>query len=165
MLNILEAGKDELTTLSHGPKVFYDALEKVKEGETRFHVTDPEDKVASYDLAYTDNMMLFPENVRGLITKMTNGGAVYAPFMYYDEDDTDTLCLDFLKQFDRIEIESIDEYSLGVARVAMKYTDLEVFSPDERLLWFFDGEDRIHVVESFHDTHGSLGSHQNHHDV
>ena len=148
MLNILNTSNEELTTLKHGPKVFYDALEKVKEGEMRFHVSDPEGKAPSYDLAYTDNMLLFPENVRGLITKMTNGGAVYAPFMYYDEDDTDTLCLDFLKQFDRIEIESIDEYSLGVARVAMKYTDLEVFSPDERLLWFFDGEERIHVVES-----------------
>ena len=94
MLKILEAGKDELTTLCHGPKVFYDALEKVKEGETRFHVSDPEGKVASYDLAYTDNMLLFPENVRGLITKMTNGGAVYAPFMCYDEDDTDNVVYD-----------------------------------------------------------------------
>ena len=148
MLNILEASKEELTTLSHGPNVFYDALEKVREGEVRFHVTDPEGRIENYDLAYIDNMLLFPENVRGLILKMTNGGAVYAPFIYYDEDDTDNLCLDFFKQFDRIEIESIDEYSLGVARTAIKYTDLEVFSPDGRLQWFFEGTDRVHIVES-----------------
>ena len=112
MLSILEAGREELTTLNHGPDVFYDALAKVREGEKRFHVTDPEGKVKDYDLAYTDNMLLFPDNVRGLILKMTNGGAVYAPFIFYDENDTDNLCLDFLKQFNRIEIESIDEYSI-----------------------------------------------------
>ena len=148
MLNILEVNKEELTTLNHGSNVFHDALEKVREGETRFHVTDPEGKVADYDLAYTDNMLLFPENVRGIILKMTNGGVVYAPFLYYNEDDTDNMCIDFLKQYDRVEIESIDEYSIGVARAALKYTDLEVFSPDSRIAWFFDGSDRVHVVES-----------------
>ena len=40
MLNILNTSNEELTTLKHGPKVFYDALEKVKEGEMRFHVSD-----------------------------------------------------------------------------------------------------------------------------
>ena len=94
MLNIQEVCREELTTLSHGPNVFHDALAKVREGEVRFHVTDPEGGVENYDLAYTDNMMLFPGNVRGLILKMTNGGAVYAPFIFYDEDDTDNLCLD-----------------------------------------------------------------------
>ncbi|MBR4574550.1 MAG: hypothetical protein IKO16_06545 [Lachnospiraceae bacterium] len=54
----------------------------------------------------------------------------------------------FLRQFDRIEIESIDEYSLGVARVAIKYTDLNVYTPDGRIKWFFEDPDRIHVVES-----------------
>ena len=89
MLNILEVSKEKLTTLNHGPNVFHDALEKVRDGEERFHVTDPEGKVEDYDLAFTENMMLFPENVRGLVLKMTNGGAAYAPFLQYDEDDTD----------------------------------------------------------------------------
>ena len=84
---------------------------------------------------------LFPENVRGIILKMTNGEVVYAPFLYYNEDDTDNMCIDFLKQYDRVENESIDEYSIGVARAALKYTDLEVFSPDSRIAWFFDGSD------------------------
>ncbi|MCR5022882.1 MAG: hypothetical protein K6A90_00930 [Lachnospiraceae bacterium] len=148
MLSIQEVSKEELTTLDHGPNVFHDALAKVREGEVRFHVTDPEGKVESYDLAYIDNMLLFPENVRGVILKMTNGGAVYAPFIHYDEDDTDTLCLDFLKQFNRIEIESIDEYSLGVVKVALKYTDINVYSPDSRITWFFGDSDRVEVVES-----------------
>ena len=148
MLNILGVSKEKLTTLHHGPNVFHDALEKVREGEERFHVTDPEGKVEDYDLAYKDNMLLFPDNVRGLILKMTNGGTVYAPFFYYDEDDTENLCLDFLRQFDRIEIESIDEYSLGVVRIAIKYTDLNVYTPDGRINWFFEDPDRIHIVDS-----------------
>ncbi len=148
MLNIREANKEELTTLNHGRNVFRDALAKVREGETRFHVTDPEGKTEDYDLVYTDNMLLFPENVRGLILKMTNGGMVYAPFFHYDEDDKDNLCLDFLKQFDRIEIESVDEYSLGVAGVALKYTDLNIYCSDERIRWFFEDTDRIIVAES-----------------
>ncbi len=148
MLNILEVSREKLTTLNHGPNVFHDALEKVRDGEERFHVTDPEGKVEDYDLAYRDNMLLFPDNVRGVILKMTNGGACYAPFFYYYEDDTETLCLDFLRQFDRIEIESIDEYSLGVARIAIKYTDLNVYTPDCRIKWFFEDPDRIHVVDS-----------------
>ncbi len=32
MLNILEASNEELTTLEHGPKVFHDALAKVRRG-------------------------------------------------------------------------------------------------------------------------------------
>ncbi len=148
MLNILESNKEELTTLDHGRNVFHDALSKVREGETRFHVKDPEGKVEDYDLVYTDNMLLFPENVRGIILKMTNGGAVYAPFFYYNEEDKDNLCLDFLKQFDRIEIEIIDEYSLGVAGIALKYTDIIVYSTDSRIKWFYEDPDRINVVES-----------------
>ena len=49
MLNILEVSKEKLTTLNHGPNVFYDALEKVRDGEERFHVTDPKGKVEYYD--------------------------------------------------------------------------------------------------------------------
>lgn len=148
MLRILEVSREELTTLNHGESVFHDALAKVKEGETRFHVTDSSGKVEDYDLEYTDNMMLFPENVRGIILKMTNGGVVYAPFFDYDEDDEDNLCLDFLKQFDRVEIETVDEYSLGVVKIALKYTDFKVYTPDARIRWFFPESDRINVVES-----------------
>ena len=128
--------------------MFHDALEKVRDGEERFHVTDPEGKVEDYDLAYRDNMLLFPDNVRGVILKMTNGGAVYAPFFYYNEDDTENLCIDFLRQFDRIEIESIDEYSIGVVKIALKFTDIDVYTPDARINWFFEDSDHIHVLDS-----------------
>ena len=67
---------------------------------------------------------MIPENVRGIILKMTNGGVIYAPFLYYNEDATENMCIDCLKQYDRVEIESIDEYSIGVARAALPHDSL-----------------------------------------
>ena len=147
MLNILEPNTEELTTLNHNGNVFHDALEKVKEGEVRFHVTDPTGKVPAYDLAYTQNMLMFPPQVLGLIKKMTAGGAVYADYLDYDEDDTENIVLNFLSQFDRIEIECVDEYSIGVAKVAIRHTDLGVYTPDERIYWFIEDQDRVHIEE------------------
>ena len=99
MLNIAERSNEELTTLTHGADVFHKALEKVREGEERFHVTDPAGKVEDYDLTYIDNMRMFPDQILALILKMTNGGRTYATFMTYDEDDTKHICLEFLDQF------------------------------------------------------------------
>ena len=73
MLNIVERNHEDLVTLKHGAGVFHDALAKVKEGETRFHVVDEKSVVPDYDLVYTANMLLFPEQVRALILKITQG--------------------------------------------------------------------------------------------
>lgn len=148
MLNILEVGAQELTTLRHGKDVFHAALEKVREGETRFHVRDEEGRVPDYDLAYTENSMLFPEQVRKLIAMMTNGGKTYASFLDYDEEKTDQMCLEFLTHYDKIEVESIDEYSVAVVRAALSLTRLPVFSADARILWFFAESEQLHVVDS-----------------
>lgn len=37
--------------------------------------------------------------------KMSNGEGILADLMYYDEDYTDNMCLDFLKQFKKVEFE------------------------------------------------------------
>ena len=61
MLNLAERSSDACTELTHGEKVFHDALELVKKGETRFHVTGSD--VPEYDLVYTENMNLFPRQM------------------------------------------------------------------------------------------------------
>ena len=134
MLNIIERTDEKLTTLKHGANVFHEALAMVREGETHFHVTDDNKAVPDYDLSITQNMMLFPEQARGTIMKMTQGGPLYAPFLNYDEDDEDNLCIDFLKNFKKIEIECADEYSVAVARTALKYTDIPVYYLDEKYI-------------------------------
>lgn len=146
MLRITEKAAGDFPVLQHGEDVFYKALGLVKEGEDHFHVTDPAGQCPDYDLVYIDNMMVFPEQVRALITKMTKGGSVYANFLDYDEKDMENLCLDFLRQFQKIEIEALDEYSAVLARVAVAHTDLPVFFTDERIRWFVDAPEQIIVV-------------------
>ena len=153
MLNITEKNNEELITLKHGANVFHDALAGVKEGETRFHVTDETGSVPDYDLVYTANMLLFPEQVRALILKMTNGGSTYAPFLVYNEEDEENLCLDFLKQFNRIELEGADEYSVVFMRMVLKYTDAQIYYTDDRFTWFAEDNERMHKVESHPEEH------------
>ena len=154
MLNIAERSEEELITLKHGANVFHDALALVKGGETRFHVTDETGRVPDYDLVYTLNMRLFPEQALGLIMKMTNGGLLYAPFLSYDEDDEENLCLEFLRHFEKIELEAADEYSVALARVAVRHTDVPVYYTDERYSWFIESAGQMHKVERLPEEHG-----------
>ena len=149
MLSISEKSDEELTVLHHGKNVFHDAIAKVLQGESRFHVTDESGKIPDYDLVYTTNIMLFPEQVRAVIKKMLQGGAAFSTFLNYDENDEKNLCMDFLKQFKKIEIERADEYSVAVARIALKLTDIPVYYLDEKLSWFVDGHERLHKAEAF----------------
>ncbi len=154
MLNIMGRSDAECRVLQHGPGVFHEALRWVKKGEALFHVEDPKGEVPSYDLAYTLNMKMFPEQILGLILRMTNGGDLYAPFLAYDEDDVATLCLEFFSQYEKIELECVDEYSITVARLALLHTQLPVVCADERILWFLPASERLSVVESLPSEHG-----------
>ena len=149
MLVFDEKNDEQLVTLKHSLNVFHEALALVKKGETRFHVTDDNGRVPDYDLTYTANMLLFPEHVRKLILKMTNGGSTLGTFLVYDEENTDMLCLDFLRQYKKIEIEKADEYSVMVALMALRHTDIPIYHTDEKLEWFFEDQDRLHRIDSF----------------
>lgn len=144
MLSIAEKNNDACTVLTHGDHVFHDALELVKKGETRFHVTGS--PAPEYDLVYTENMKLFPRQMLMWIMEITKGTSLYAPFLDYDEKDTANICLEFLKQFRRIEIEKADEYGIVIAGLALQYTDLEVCSADERIRWFIADSDRLRIT-------------------
>ena len=145
MLSIETRSGEACTVLRHGNKVFHDALELVRKGETRFHVEGS--GAPEYDLVYTENMNLFPRQMYMLITQITNGKALYAPFLSYDEDDTGNICLEFLKQFSRMETETADEYSIAAARLALRHTDMEVWCSDERIRWFTEDTDRLHITQ------------------
>ena len=145
MLSIENRSSDACTALTHGENVFHEALALVRKGETRFHVTGS--GVPEYDLVYTENMNLFPRQMLMLITQITKGCALYAPFLDYDEEDTGNICLDFLGQFSRVEIETADEYSVAVARLALRHTGMEIWSADERIRWFIGENDRLHITQ------------------
>ncbi len=148
MLNIVERNDEDLVTLKHGGNVFHDALKLVLDGETRIHVTDEEGDIPDYDLEYTENMMLFNEIARKQMLKMTKGESILGAYLIYDEDDKSTLCLDFLRQFDKVEIESADEYSVTLAYVILEYTDALINYTDDRFEWFIEPSDRFVKLES-----------------
>ena len=145
MLSIENQSEEMCTVLRHGENVFHEALALVRKGETRFHVTGS--GCPDYDLVYTENMQLFSRQMYMLIMQITNGSNLYAPFLYYDEEDTDNICLQFLEQFRRMEIETADEYSVVAARLALRHTDMEIWSKDERIRWFIGDSDRLHIAQ------------------
>ncbi len=148
MLNIVERNDEDLVTLKHGGNVFHDALKLVLDGETRIHVTDEEGKIPDYDLEYTENMMLFNEIARKQIYMMTKGAAIISTFLSYDENDIDNLCMEFLQQFDKAEIEVADEYSIVIAKIILKHTDIIINYTDERFEWFIEPSKRFVKVDS-----------------
>ena len=86
MLNILPVGEttEQLRTLQHGENVFHEALAHIKDGETRFYVSNPDGE--DYMLAYIRNMDMFPEAARAQL-KMTDGKDLFQPYLSYDETD------------------------------------------------------------------------------
>lgn len=47
------------------------------------------------------------------------------------------------------DCECVDEYSIVVANIALKHTDIPVYYLDERLLWFVDDNERMHKADEF----------------
>ena len=153
MLSIAERSSDACTVLRHGEGVFHEALELVKKGESRFHAEGPDG--TAYDLVYTENMQLFSRQMYMLITQITKGSALYAPFLDYDENDTENICLAFLGQFRRMEIETADEYSIAAARLALRHTDMEIWCRDGRISWFIGESGRLRITEELPEKGGA----------
>ena len=131
MLSIAERNGEECTVLTHGSGV-------------------PE-----YDLVYTENMQLFSKQMYMLIMQITKGSNLYAPFLDYDENDTENICLQFLEQFRRMEIETADEYCVVAARLALRHTNMEIWSKDERIRWFIEDTDRLHITQELPEQSGA----------
>ena len=153
MLTIEEKNDAACSALAHGENVFHEALVLVQKGETRFHVSGS--GIPEYDLVYTENRHLFPKRAEMMIAQITNGRSLYAPFTDYDEDDTGNLCLEFFTQFDRMEIENADEYSVVSARVALKHTGMEIWCADERIRRFIEETERLHIVQELPESSGA----------
>ena len=67
-----------------------------------------------------------------------------ADYRRYDECDRDSLSLDFFEGFRSLVLEEANEYTVALARVALAFTELDVWSPDERMRWFCAPHPRLH---------------------
>lgn len=144
MLHIVEADANEnCRTLRHGEQVFHNALRAVLKGECRFHVKN--DKGEDYDLVYTENNDEAPNMA------VLKGYKMLPPYYLYDETNRDALYLDMFDEYNGVIFEELNEYSVVLTKVILAYTNREVWISDERIYWFTEPHERLHVTKEFPD--------------
>ena len=134
----------EAKELSLSDHLFHEALRLQPESKTRFHVKN--DKGEDFDIVYWDN----EDDI-----EPTEGYPAYvkppfiAKYPYYDEADTSTLYLEYLRQFDTMMFEELDEYTIVLTKVVLANTEMDIWCQDERIFWFTGETGRIHIVDQF----------------
>ena len=73
----------------------------------------------------------------------------FMPYEDYDENAESSLFLPFLRMFSRIFISEVNEYSVVLTGLILKYTDAVISFTDDRIRWFYDQSERLRVVDSF----------------
>ena len=145
MFNIVPRADYGATVLRHSDNVFHEAL-RLK--ENYYHVVTSDGQ--EYDLSYVKNNDLVPENYRNA----KKGIDIYPSYLHYDENDTASLDLSLLKKFRAIFCGSLNEYSVVIARLALKYTDSEVYFLNPMAKLFFSPGEHLHIVEKFPEVAG-----------
>ena len=131
MLSITEFDRNNnYRTLQSAPGGFHEALKHVLRGETRFHVRNGGG--ADYDLVYTPNDARAKADATFPDSAFFKSELIFPPYYFYDEDDTDRINLDLLDGFDEVFFEEANEYTLAVARLALRHTGLAVTFADAR---------------------------------
>lgn len=140
MFNIIPKADCAATVLKHGENIFHEAL---NDGGKYFHVVTEDGQ--SYDIAYIKNNDLVPENYRNA----KKGIDIYPSYLEYDENNLNTLELSLLKNFRAVFFYSLNEYSVVIARLALKYTDAEIYFINPPAKIFFAENERLHIVKEF----------------
>ncbi|MBQ6296674.1 MAG: hypothetical protein IJQ16_09065 [Selenomonadaceae bacterium] len=140
MFNIVPKADCAAKVLNHSANVFHEAL-RLK--ESYYHVVTEDG--GEYDIAYVKNNDLVPENYRNA----KKGIDIYPSYFHYDENDVTTLDLSLLKEFRATFFFDLNEYSVAIARLALKYTDNEVYFINPMAQLFFAENERLHIVEKF----------------
>ena len=130
------------TKLSHGTNVFHEALQQ---GKDFYHVVNPSG--SDYDLEYVRNNDLVPDVVR----EPKKGVDIYPPYLTYDEKDTGRMDLSLLLEHEAVFFESVNEYSVVLAKVALENTGIQVWFTDPLILSFLPAQERLHVGKDIPD--------------
>ncbi len=138
MLNLCEIPENmNYRQLRHGRDVFHEALAHVAKGERHFCVTDEGGEVL-YGLFYEENQSWAQASDRYVDSKLFKEMPLYPPYLTYDEERRESLCLDLFKDYDSVWFERASEYSIALARILLAYTDKTVFYADDRMRWFLE---------------------------
>ena len=141
MLTLCQVAEDKnYRQLKHGPRVFHEALGHVCSGEQRFVVTDEEER-ALYGLVYEENQAWAEASDQYVHSKLFEEMPLYPPYLTYDEERKESLCLDLFKGCDSVWFEQAGEYSVVLAWILLAYTDKTVYYADRRMEWFLSARE------------------------
>ena len=127
--------------LFHGADVFHKALKWVLRGETVFHVVNPDGE--NYNLKYISNQAWAEGSADYPDSPLFHREPLCPPYLVYDEADRESLCYDVLEGFSAVYMEEANEYTIVLAGLILRDTNLRIIALDERFRWFFAGEERL----------------------
>ena len=136
MYLICDKDNSECPTLYHGMEVFQNARLC---GAKRIHVLNHDGE--DYDLLYVKNSDCLPD----FIKNRWKNQSCYPDYLSYSTTQRSSLYLDFFRVFQTVCLQTANEYTIALADVILRYTDLALYSLDKRIYWFFG--DRIPIVK------------------
>lgn len=131
MYLICEKNNSECPSLLHGSSLFKQARQS-KAG--RIHVLMPGGE--GYDLVHIRNSDCRPD----FIKNRWKDQACYPEYDEYSTEKSSGLYLAFFRVFGTVVIRSVNEYTVALAEVILRYTKLRLFTTDSRMRWFFKDE-------------------------
>ncbi len=130
---------DPMRVLSNDENLFHEAAHYSLRGEQFFQVKNVNGP--DFYMSYILNSELLPP------LPMITRERLLPPFYTYDENYRDGLYLEMLNDYPAVMFEEIEECSIVIARIALEFTDCEVYFNDSRILWFIPAHKRLHIVE------------------
>ena len=151
MLQIMPyTGTVDFQKMKHGPHVFHDALEGVLRGEKDFHVINPDGE--DYCLHYTENILWARQFDNYPFSEVLDAHPLYPPYYKYDEEDVSKMSFDIFHGMKKVWFKEANEYTITIARILLKHTDMNMTFADDRIKMFIPGSERLIVSDQEPDT-------------
>jgi len=132
----------EARTFEMSDYVFHEALKTDPVSKERFHVKNP--KGEDFDIVYWDNN----DDIEPVDAYPSYLKPPYmVKYLKYNEYEKESIYLEFLKGLDTYIFEELNEYTIVLTKVILKYTDMQVWCNDPRILWFIDEDQRLHIAD------------------
>lgn len=151
MLTIEKYSDEKCRTISYKGEedIFVVALRYVREGENRFHIKN--ELGDDFDLLYQDNGLALRQNPNYIYVPHKDKEILTADLLSYDENNKESILLDYYDDYHTFCFDRVNEYTITLARVLLKFTDKTVYFNDERYKWFLKENERLFGSENYPD--------------
>lgn len=134
--------------LTHSENVFHEALTYVHGGETVFHVTCPD---GEYWLNWRNNEEIQHARTGFPDAPLFTENILFPEYLSYDETELSLVYLGIFDSYTGIFFQELNEYSVVLAKLLLRYTDKAVYVCDNGFRRFFAAESGIRFVEQAKD--------------